>query len=105
MKLYELTVERTPQEAEEGEVVTIPRVDNMEQFQGKCSTIIINLKSSFSVLHRIDTITQGGVAASVKSWGPSITRPYTTNSIIALPLVFMLTITAEVATAVFSWTA
>uniref|UniRef100_A0A3P9B369 Lectin, mannose-binding 2-like b n=1 Tax=Maylandia zebra TaxID=106582 RepID=A0A3P9B369_9CICH len=33
MKLYELTVERTPQEAEEGEVVTIPRVDNMEQFQ------------------------------------------------------------------------
>lgn len=105
MKLYELTVERTPQEAEEGEVVTIPRVDNMEQFQGKCSTIIIDLKSSFSALHRIGTITQGGVAASVKSWGPSITGPYTTNSIIALPLVFMLTITAEVATAVFSWTA
>lgn len=33
MKLYELTVERTPQEVEEGEVVAIPRVDNMEQFQ------------------------------------------------------------------------
>ncbi|XP_030579620.1 lectin, mannose-binding 2-like b [Archocentrus centrarchus] len=33
MKLYELTVERTPQEEEEEEVVTIPRVDNMEQFQ------------------------------------------------------------------------
>ncbi|XP_067377571.1 lectin, mannose-binding 2-like b [Channa argus] len=32
IKLYELTVHRTPEEEEE-EVVTIPRVDNMEQFQ------------------------------------------------------------------------
>ncbi|XP_022076307.1 lectin, mannose-binding 2-like b isoform X1 [Acanthochromis polyacanthus] len=32
MKLYQLTVERTPEEEEEEEV-TIPRVDNMEQFQ------------------------------------------------------------------------
>ncbi|KAK2837741.1 hypothetical protein Q5P01_014953 [Channa striata] len=32
MKLYELTVLRTPEEEEE-EQVTIPRVDNMEQFQ------------------------------------------------------------------------
>ncbi|KAK9523119.1 hypothetical protein VZT92_019538 [Zoarces viviparus] len=36
MKLYQLTVERTPEEEEaeeEEEEVTIPRVDNMEQFQ------------------------------------------------------------------------
>ncbi|XP_049434777.1 VIP36-like protein isoform X1 [Epinephelus fuscoguttatus] len=32
MKLYQLTVERTPEEEEEEEV-TLPRVDNMEQFQ------------------------------------------------------------------------
>ncbi|XP_038559404.1 VIP36-like protein isoform X1 [Micropterus salmoides] len=32
MKLYQLTVERTPEDEEEEEV-TIPRVDNMEQFQ------------------------------------------------------------------------
>lgn len=35
MKLYQLTVERTPEEVEEEdkEEVTIPKVDNMEQFQ------------------------------------------------------------------------
>lgn len=33
MKLYELMVHRNPEEEEEEEV-TIPRVDNMEQFQG-----------------------------------------------------------------------
>ncbi|XP_056274009.1 VIP36-like protein [Pseudoliparis swirei] len=34
MKLYQLTVERTPEEEEEDkEEITIPRVDNMEQFQ------------------------------------------------------------------------
>ncbi|XP_029367369.1 VIP36-like protein [Echeneis naucrates] len=32
MKLYQLTVDRTPEEEEEEEVV-VPRVDNMEQFQ------------------------------------------------------------------------
>ncbi|MED6265458.1 hypothetical protein CHARACLAT_025665 [Characodon lateralis] len=31
MKVYQLTVERTPEEEEE--VVTIPRVDDMDQFQ------------------------------------------------------------------------
>ncbi|XP_008278825.1 lectin, mannose-binding 2-like b [Stegastes partitus] len=34
MKLYQLDVERTPEEEEEEEV-TVPRVDNMEQFQVK----------------------------------------------------------------------
>lgn len=34
MKVYQLTVERTPEEEEE-EVVTIPRVDDMYQFQGR----------------------------------------------------------------------
>lgn len=39
MKLYQLTVEKTPEEEEEEEEeVTIPRVDNMEQFQGRCTT-------------------------------------------------------------------
>ncbi|XP_029296263.1 VIP36-like protein isoform X2 [Cottoperca gobio] len=33
MKLYQLTVERTPEEEGEEEEVTIPGVDNMEQFQ------------------------------------------------------------------------
>ncbi|XP_037339210.1 lectin, mannose-binding 2-like b isoform X2 [Pungitius pungitius] len=33
MKLYQLTVERTPEEEDEEEEVTVPRVDNMEQFQ------------------------------------------------------------------------
>ncbi|KAM9744542.1 lectin, mannose-binding 2-like b [Menidia menidia] len=33
MKLYQLTVERTPEEEEEEEEVTIPRVDDMDQFQ------------------------------------------------------------------------
>lgn len=33
MKLYQLAVERTAEEEEEEEV-TIPRVDNMEHFQG-----------------------------------------------------------------------
>lgn len=33
MKLYQLTVETTPEEEEEEEV-TIPRVDDMEQFHG-----------------------------------------------------------------------
>lgn len=34
MKLYQLTVYRTTEEEEEEEEVTIPSVDNMEQFQG-----------------------------------------------------------------------
>lgn len=36
MKLYQLTVERTPEEEkEEEEEVTIPSVDNMQQYQGR----------------------------------------------------------------------
>lgn len=39
MKLYQLTVHRTPEEEkkaeEEEEELTVPRVDDMEQFQGK----------------------------------------------------------------------
>lgn len=36
MKVYQLSVERTPEEEEEEEeVVTIPRVDDMYQFQGR----------------------------------------------------------------------
>lgn len=38
MKLYQLTVHRTPEEEkkkdEEEEELTVPRVDDMEQFQG-----------------------------------------------------------------------
>jgi len=45
MKLYQLTVERTEEDQEEEEV-TIPRVDNMEQFQGKCSSAIFMPKSA-----------------------------------------------------------
>ncbi|XP_040051907.2 VIP36-like protein isoform X3 [Gasterosteus aculeatus] len=33
MKLFQLTVERTPEEEDEEEEVTVPRVDNMEQFR------------------------------------------------------------------------
>ncbi|KAM9360902.1 VIP36-like protein [Symphorus nematophorus] len=33
MKLYQLTVQRTPEEEEEDEEVPVPSVDNMEQFQ------------------------------------------------------------------------
>lgn len=36
MKLYQLTVEVTPEKEEEEEEVTIPSVDNMKQFQGRC---------------------------------------------------------------------
>lgn len=36
MKVYQLTVERTPEEQEEEEV-TIPTVDNVRQFQGRSS--------------------------------------------------------------------
>lgn len=36
MKVYELTVERTlEEEQEDEEVITVPRVDNMFQFQGR----------------------------------------------------------------------
>ncbi|XP_014833186.1 PREDICTED: VIP36-like protein [Poecilia mexicana] len=33
MKVYQLTVERTPEEEEEEEVITVPRLDDMYQFQ------------------------------------------------------------------------
>lgn len=39
MKLYQLTVERSPEEEEEEEdEVLVPRIDNMEQFQGRSRT-------------------------------------------------------------------
>lgn len=40
LKLYQLTVQRS---AEEEEEVTIPRVDNIDMFQGKNHPISINL--------------------------------------------------------------
>lgn len=50
MKLYQLTVERTPEEEEEEqEDVTLPRVDDMEQFHGRCTmtlSTLVPLKSS-----------------------------------------------------------
>lgn len=46
MKLYQLTVHKTPEEeqreAEEEEEVELPRVDNMKQFQGRMSPLSLN---------------------------------------------------------------
>lgn len=35
MKVYQLTVERTPEEEQEDEELTVPRIDDMKQFEGK----------------------------------------------------------------------
>ncbi|XP_010773694.1 VIP36-like protein, partial [Notothenia coriiceps] len=37
MKLYQLTIERSLEEEQEEEDVTVPRVDNMDQFTGWCT--------------------------------------------------------------------
>lgn len=52
MKLYQLTNEPTSEEAEEEEEVTIPRVDNMEQFQGIC--FCSSWSHFFFVLNNLD---------------------------------------------------
>lgn len=37
MKLYQLTIERSLEEEQEEEDVTVPRVDDMDQFTGWCT--------------------------------------------------------------------
>ena len=53
MKLYELTVDKTKEEVEQEEEdeVTVPRVDNMQQFIGNAHSQIENTDISFAQTH------------------------------------------------------
>lgn len=55
MKLYQLTVERAPEEEEEEEV-SIPSVDNMEHFQGSHRLFLRVLDGLRNIYRHLDSI-------------------------------------------------